>query len=156
MIGRQALKLGSTENQAGWTSCNPPRLFPSPRGSFLRLSLRGVEGSVRNRRAVSVSVRRGGADGRLQAPQHFLNFFPLPHGHGSLRPVFCLVTLVAATLRFASLRSSVASPLRPCSSQTSASRSSISRRSLTWSTASPSRRICSARCQSFNLVRVNP
>jgi hypothetical protein len=23
------------------------------------------------------------------APQHFLNFFPLPHGHGSLRPIFC-------------------------------------------------------------------
>jgi len=31
--------------------CNPPRLIPSPRGSFLRLSLRGVEGSMRNRRA---------------------------------------------------------------------------------------------------------
>jgi transposase-like protein len=30
--------------------CNPSRLIPSPRGSFLRLSLRGLEGSVRNRR----------------------------------------------------------------------------------------------------------
>src|ERR1039458_7337197 len=26
------------------------------------------------------------------APWHFLYFFPLPHGHGSLRPVFCPVT----------------------------------------------------------------
>src|SRR5215831_9918504 len=25
-------------------------------------------------------------DPTRQAPQHFLNFFPLPHGHGSLRP----------------------------------------------------------------------
>jgi hypothetical protein len=24
--------------------------------------------------------------------QHFLYFLPLPHGHGSLRPIFCLVT----------------------------------------------------------------
>ena len=25
-----------------------------------------------------------------QEPQHFLNFFPLPHGHGSFRPTFGL------------------------------------------------------------------
>jgi len=31
--------------------CNPPRLIPSPRASLLRLSLRAVEGFVRNRRA---------------------------------------------------------------------------------------------------------
>jgi hypothetical protein len=24
-----------------------------------------------------------------RAPQHFLYFFPLPHGHGSFRPTFC-------------------------------------------------------------------
>jgi hypothetical protein len=41
---------------------------------------------------------------------------------GGVRPIFGLVNLVVATLRFASLRSSVDSPLRPCSSQTSASR----------------------------------
>jgi hypothetical protein len=33
--------------------------------------------------------------GRLHSsiypPQHFLNFFPLPHGHGSFRPTFCLL-----------------------------------------------------------------
>ena len=37
--------------------------------------------------------------GKSQAPQHFLSFFPLPHGHRSLRPIFGLVTLVVATLR---------------------------------------------------------
>ena len=26
-----------------------------------------------------------------QAPQHFLNFLPLPQGHGSFLPTFCLV-----------------------------------------------------------------
>src|SRR5215469_1400916 len=26
-----------------------------------------------------------------QAPQHFLNFLPLPQGHGSFLPIFCLV-----------------------------------------------------------------
>jgi hypothetical protein len=25
----------------------------------------------------------------IYPPQHFLNFFPLPHGHGSFRPTFC-------------------------------------------------------------------
>src|SRR5262249_12553578 len=32
-------------------SCNPLRLAPSSHASFLRLSLRGADGSVRNRRA---------------------------------------------------------------------------------------------------------
>jgi hypothetical protein len=27
-------------------------------------------------------------------PQHFLNFFPLPHGHGSFRPTFCLLVVI--------------------------------------------------------------
>jgi hypothetical protein len=31
--------------------CNPPRLIPSPGASFLRLSSRGMEGSVQNRRS---------------------------------------------------------------------------------------------------------
>ena len=30
---------------------------------------------------------------RRHGPQHFLNFFPLPHGHGSFRPTLFLPTL---------------------------------------------------------------
>ena len=37
----------------------------------------------------------GANDEGPQAPQHFLYFLPLPHGHGSLRPIF--VTLLGAT-----------------------------------------------------------
>ena len=29
----------------------------------------------------------------IYPPQHFLNFFPLPHGHGSFRPTFCLLVV---------------------------------------------------------------
>lgn len=36
--------------------------------------------------APSLTVRR-------HDPQHFLNFFPLPHGHGSFRPTLFLPTL---------------------------------------------------------------
>src|SRR5579863_1020125 len=95
-----------------------------------------------------------------QDAQHFLNFFPLPHGHGSFRPTFVLAAgtegevprslaatfdsslrgnpsppklivvvrrktvpteltssevFIAAALRLASLRSSLASSPRPCS-----------------------------------------
>jgi hypothetical protein len=39
------------ESMRPFEKCNPPRLIPSPQASFLRLSLRGLEGSVRNRRA---------------------------------------------------------------------------------------------------------
>jgi two-component system, cell cycle sensor histidine kinase and response regulator CckA len=44
-----AIRLGASVSE-GFTPCNPPRLTPSSRASLLRLSLRGVEGSVRNRR----------------------------------------------------------------------------------------------------------
>jgi hypothetical protein len=135
-----------------------------------------------------------------QDAQHFLNFFPLPHGHGSFRPtfglavgadgevprsvaatfdsslrdnpsppklifVFCRKTVpdeltlsevfIAAALRLASLRSSLASSTRPCSSHRSASRSTRSERSRTSAMASPSRRSCSDLPPSLNSVRVN-
>src|SRR5689334_25387198 len=44
------------------------------------------------------SVRRDGH--HAAAPWHFLYFFPLPHGHGSLRPTFgpsCRTVLTAAS-----------------------------------------------------------
>jgi len=41
----------------------------------------------------------------------FLNFFPLPRGHGSLRPIFCLVPVVTAIPRFACLPASASSRL---------------------------------------------
>ena len=85
--------------------------------------------------------------------QHLSNLFPLPHGHGSLAPNLSLVTLVSATLAsppYESVAFAFASLLFP---GRSASRSSISRRSLTWSTASPSRRICSTRCLSWAWAR---
>ena len=45
------------------------------------------------------SVAEGLGLGRpaRQAPQHFLYFLPLPQGHGSFRPTFCLVTGAAAS-----------------------------------------------------------
>ncbi len=55
-----------------------------------------------------------------QAPQHFLNFLPLPQGHGSFRPAFCLVTgFVGASLNMPdrfdiSLRGSPAPPKFTC------------------------------------------
>jgi hypothetical protein len=39
---------------------------------------------------LSISLRHTVMDseGHDYPPQHFLYFFPLPHGHGSLRPIF--------------------------------------------------------------------
>lgn len=34
-------------------------------------------------------------------PQHRLNFFPLPHGYGSLRPTFCRLAGGAGSCRSA-------------------------------------------------------
>ena len=50
---------------------------------------------------------------------------------------------IAAALRLAFLRSSLASSTRPCSSHRSANRSTRSKRSRTSAMASPSRRRCS-------------
>src|SRR5215472_3444720 len=45
--------------------------------------MRKYWGRQRERREPGFSV--------AQAPQHFLNFLPLPQGHGSFLPTFCLV-----------------------------------------------------------------
>src|SRR5690242_1578370 len=38
--------------------------------------------------ALQIAAEDSGASGHATRPQQFLNFFPLPHGHGSLRPTF--------------------------------------------------------------------
>src|ERR1017187_5898770 len=45
------------------------------------------------------------------APWHFLSFFPLPHGHGSLRPTFCPTATVLGPLESSPPNCSAASSL---------------------------------------------
>jgi hypothetical protein len=60
-----------------------PRLRPARSSDRATEFKQRCKGSGR-RRAMRVAP--------VQAPQHFLNFFPLPHGQGSLRPIFSLLT----------------------------------------------------------------
>jgi hypothetical protein len=69
----------------------------------------GLRGSNFNSMARYFRSRASAAMLRYLAPQHFLYFFPLPHGHGSLRPAatarnlgavcFCLDTNLASGSR---------------------------------------------------------
>ena len=70
---------------------------------FLREKLLQELIAVLDRSAVATANGKG--DFRYQCrtdawPQHFLNFFPLPHGQGSLRPTLgCSRRIVVATVR---------------------------------------------------------
>ena len=46
----------------------------------------GIAAGQPNKQDVLTGSRADGAGGLQPAPWHFLYFFPLPHGHGSLRP----------------------------------------------------------------------
>ena len=75
---------------AGAKSVAQPRLFPAPDCFAWCSSVatpcrdsRGAGGIVTGFLAISSFKTPA-----RHLPQHFLNFLPLPHGHGSLRPIF--------------------------------------------------------------------
>jgi hypothetical protein len=57
--------------------------FPQPPGMASRRS--GYGSPLTTPSALFARACR--SERHYPAPQHLLNFFPLPHGHGSLRPI---------------------------------------------------------------------
>jgi hypothetical protein len=153
---------------------NPPGAFV--RGSYRRLKVGRIASS-----SPPASGRQGCRDGPYSRPrctfppravaslhringepQHFLNFFPLPQGHGELRPTLTVRAVSPGDgadptgeragrcrRRLACSPNCPASPGRPVSSHTCCSRSAMSARSRTPGTWWPRRSSFSARPKSF-------
>src|SRR5437016_14463192 len=98
-----AAPLKARTGAASWNPANAGRTFidisalaPDPVNAdtiYTALSIDGVfksadRGANWTKLATFQLSRDFGSMKQRQAPQHFLNFFPLPHGHGSLRPIF--------------------------------------------------------------------
>jgi len=73
MLGRDF----STPFSCVSTSCS---VFTQPPPVFVLLPLQTSTSEMYSRHITKPQCSN------VDAPQHFLNFFPLPHGHGSLRP----------------------------------------------------------------------
>src|SRR4028119_1783552 len=89
-----------TRRGLGWAWRSCPALMVSPPSALPFVATLWLPHSAPNAAAATTDLLVGIGYGR----QHFLYFFPLPHGHGSLRPtladrgdarVFCWTTRVA-------------------------------------------------------------